>query len=1398
MNKQFLAGAYSDVLLNAVHIHHKDKAIRVTTDLLQSLSFFDADIPSGQIYVDQDTPLFSILSIYDNFLQRGLPTHTNILVEEYLRDTWGNISVTKSNTGTIEFGITDVTKEFTELLARSLVIIDPRIGIEAMQSHYWREVLGSDLERRFLQEHLMPILGPEWLQLIEPQRSISNILKYAYESGEFIRELYNQPLDQMDGQRVDFAVEAPCKYEDNDRLGLVIEIDGSQHLNDRAQFNQDQYRDTAIDCLESTNWATMRASSTEWHLVPSIIENFSLFFKHRYFNRISDNYHNPLWKQPDGIKAFNLALTPIAVARIQRVILELILQGELLMENKIWKIGIVERDVDCAWIAIEDFKDVWKRLNELAGTMLKLPEIELTVYSTPEFVSTNIKIQKKPIEDITKFQGDVLLDISVLQRWGLSSPPSTTHTNKKFTIRSAHSRIALRNFKSANLIKYPSFLEEHEQQTDLFLERIQNLTYLVQSVFRKKSLRPGQLPIINKALHIESVIGLLPTGGGKSLTYQLCALLQPGITVIVDPIKSLMQDQNDGLLRNRIDATIFINSSIRTYYERQWAVNQLEKGRVLFAFISPERLQIPEFRMALAKMSDPGGKYFSYCVIDEAHCVSEWGHDFRTSYLKLGENARKYCKTKNSKFSVPLFGLTATASFDVLADVKRELNIGNENVVSSLTSHREELMYSVSPVITRLPDQVTGYQASLTVGDAKIRNIKSLLKDLPELILNTSENSYLPEPFDRNKFYSRNIKDKFDSAILIFCPHKSERSPMGVQYIAPRLNEEPFTVGTYFGGDDSIADQMEISQSEAYQTKFINNGINTLVATKAFGMGIDKANIRSTIHFNFPASIESFVQEAGRAGRDKKRSICHILYTIDAKHIDENINNSFHANNFQGIIHDFEMILELLSEITYPSVKVKNNITSLVFENLGENITINTWAANGLQRLYINQAFQISYGFINLSNLTINTQGIHPNIDPVSGNQIMEYICSYIRDNCPGRNYFEWLESEVIANRQAGIERLLDGVQVGNELAEIEIGFRNNRIALITKLLHDQLDNRFTEWMVEKASAYCTSIEDFYTNLIRIFRQQYNDDKTESLAQFDNETTTTLEEYFYQIRNEIDTFKAVYRLSILNVIDDYYVDYSKKSIKLKIIKKTDQDYIDSLENYLARYLSPLKVAEIHQRLHEEDKGSVIRNCAYTLIEFVYNFIGKKRKRAIKEMQSICEIGAASADSDEIARTIGLYFNSKYTEELLEKTNGGIDSNIELVKEYMNETAGIHDNLEHLRGSTSRILADKPENGALLILRSYAGLLLETKYIRGNLLIRSQFLVDKALEDLDAGLLRFDEAGFNLLEVLGLVRRELLSQNFGLSPLIEEMSMLYSVRTHKTWLSTFNNKYINSL
>jgi ATP-dependent DNA helicase RecQ len=206
--------------------------------------------------------------------------------------------------------------------------------------------------------------------------------------------------------------------------------------------------------------------------------------------------------------------------------------------------------------------------------------------------------------------------------------------------------------------------------------------YFLQNFFRKADFKPGQLAIINRAIQGKDVIGLLPTGGGKSLTFQLCALLQPGVTVVVDPINSLMKDQFDKLIDNGITRASFINS-FNTKDERTERMQALADGQFQILFVSPERFQMENFRQSLSACRDTG-VYFSYAVIDEAHCVSEWGHDFRHVYLNLAQNLKRFCHPKSGPLTI--FGLTATASFDVLADVQRELDLKEDAIANAFPS----------------------------------------------------------------------------------------------------------------------------------------------------------------------------------------------------------------------------------------------------------------------------------------------------------------------------------------------------------------------------------------------------------------------------------------------------------------------------------------------------------------------------------------------------------------------------------------------------------------------------------------------------------------------------------------------------------------------------------------
>ncbi|MGC5198502.1 DEAD/DEAH box helicase, partial [Aphanothece microscopica] len=307
--------------------------------------------------------------------------------------------------------------------------------------------------------------------------------------------------------------------------------------------------------------------------------------KESYVEILSKNFNNKQF-DPNRLNGLQLALSPVAIARIQKVLLELMITGVLKIEAPTWKIAIYERDVPCAQWAIEDLRNQLWNIFKLAGKKLQLPEIELLIITTPEFQSSamNKGIDTLLVSEVpSSYSCDVLIDISVLMR-------SKVHKYKlpdiryqhSIVIRSSHHANTKRQFYTSDLIDYGGIAESDQKQ--------KALTYFLQSIFRKVDFRPGQLEILNRALQIQSVIGLLPTGGGKSLTYQLAVLLQPGVTLVIDPIKSLMKDQVDNLVKNRIDACIFINSSLKTPQERNRIIAQMKGGQALFTFVSPERL----------------------------------------------------------------------------------------------------------------------------------------------------------------------------------------------------------------------------------------------------------------------------------------------------------------------------------------------------------------------------------------------------------------------------------------------------------------------------------------------------------------------------------------------------------------------------------------------------------------------------------------------------------------------------------------------------------------------------------------------------------------------------------------------------------------------------------------
>jgi ATP-dependent DNA helicase RecQ len=336
------------------------------------------------------------------------------------------------------------------------------------------------------------------------------------------------------------------------------------------------------------------------------------------------------------------------------------------------------------------------------------------------------------------------------------------------------------------------------------LSPVSGLHRSLRSTFGFEQLRPGQAEVIRSVMDGRDTLAVMPTGAGKSLCYQLPALHLEGTTIIVSPLISLMKDQVDKLQERGLEA-LQVNSTLTAEGE-EIALDSIEKEASDFVFTTPERLTSPAFLQTLR------GTTIDFVVIDEAHCISQWGHDFRPSYLALRSALAELGDP-------PILALTATATPEVIDDIRQQLG-RPRMLVFDTGIYRSNLELQVEHVS----------------GDAEKQ--AELLR-----VLENSEGSGI--------IYTATVKH--------------------VEDVTRFLQGEGFEVLSYHG-------RLAAKRRKESQDRFMAGELKAMVATNAFGMGIDKADIRFVIHYDMPGSLEAYYQEAGRAGRDGERAQCVLLY----------------------------------------------------------------------------------------------------------------------------------------------------------------------------------------------------------------------------------------------------------------------------------------------------------------------------------------------------------------------------------------------------------------------------------------------------------------------------------------------------------------------------------------
>lgn len=696
------------------------------------------------------------------------------------------------------------------------------------------------------------------------------------------------PQKRIEPYTVDFAIEGDNKY--------VFEIDGFEKFKNPNALNSFIERQ---NYLTSQGWIIYRY--TYKHIYENakqkIKELYELFSRDKTLKgfleldnlerilRLDFNNENHFLDPVDFVNLFY---------KIQDSVAFKIIEDDLNEDKEINIKDNFEKSID-------EFPLVYFSLCDLYHFLDAVQKISEINFSLPK-INLKTKYNENDYANITKPHNNIIL----------KSYEDNTKNDIVFD-----TTLKYIEAKSNRLLKN----EDIKFRTLSFEDIRNNLSYITESIFGyKEGTKDFQNRVLKKIFECENVLGIFPTGSGKSFCFWLSSLLKPGLAIIICPLRSLMRDQFQSLLNYGLSSVAFINSDIDKN-EREQILLDIILGKVKLLYLAPERMRIEAFIEHLKSIQQH--RTISYLVIDEAHCISEWGHDFRPSYLHI---PFFYENLKQLNSNISLIALTATASEMVKADILKILNMSDEDVVSASDFDRINFSYQIIKVderqqkeemydkvlseyipralssqeISELLESENNYQEKnmglIYVIYADPHSKNSIYDGLSHYLyktMNIVEHGY--EQYHYNHYGTGRVR-AFSSKAPSLCP-----KCYSYEIVRMRKNQIIDDYGKDLDEDDldeqrgrmrclncdnnvnAIAPNNYSETTLQNQRDFKSGKFDVMVATKGFGMGIDKGSIRFVVHTSFSSSIEGWYQEAGRVGRDGERAHCVVIAEMPSK-----------------------------------------------------------------------------------------------------------------------------------------------------------------------------------------------------------------------------------------------------------------------------------------------------------------------------------------------------------------------------------------------------------------------------------------------------------------------------------------------------------------------------------
>ncbi|MEA2041245.1 MAG: hypothetical protein U9N85_01660 [Bacteroidota bacterium] len=1240
--------------------------------LLEKLSQFETSFEFPQNYAS----IHPQTGVLHNIITRGRTTRPSVYIEElfsiYLKQTERTTLSDKIN-----FPFTD--SEIKTDAEAALYTVDSNAEYNKRSLRGNRQIYNQEVINLLVEKtdeafrHLF----------IKNKDSFSRIIPKNYTN-------LTQDEENTANYTPDFIIDLPKAYRNI--KGLIIETDP-----EAGQAGMD------FLAIEKKKALAERFQYKYIYIKKEVEEEavaeFENFTFNDYFDRLKKNFELPLYGNTSGKNAMQYVLSPIAIARIQKIITECIFSEKLNPDSKKWTIGVIERDVPAAYIAVHDLKKQFDLICQIQGISKRFPDTELDIYTNSEFADAKLhKACKKETLLMDEFKSekkyDLLLDISMLNNGSAIHKFPKNSAKTSITIHSVDFKKSNHKFYFGNTLSFFSNDEENEKP------RRQALNLFSQNILRIPALSRFEMKTCINNLIGQNTVVLQSTNSKPRPSNIIYSLLNPGISVYLFSNNISMLDYFDEIRKLGIQASFYLNGIQHKLKEKNYVRKLLQNGEAIFLLVTTDYIRTRVFRETVQQIKE-NKLNFSSVFCTDISAVSEFSSAFNPANKGIKPLCEKLFKSEG--YGLPIFSETIHSDYSIIEDIKSE--VGLDTVIN-----KKEAIHNIDV------KTITAKEKGISDKGIILRKaFENKQKELETLITKLSEKEKLLVIYPFKNSYGNNYSQNLFDSHKILSEKFSD------------LNIASFTETGLFDSANFNTD--DYSNSKSNYADFKDDNCDVLLATEHIIYGSEIKNLKTIIVFNTLPNAEEFYRLLGKFDSSYSDSRVYILNdttelnttevtdtaTEDGKQevLEQMIKTTPDlfvraqkmSLRFIGREKETTTLDELFDRINIPKITPAKELESALYNEFEIETKLFALPENNPSKLYVGSGVK-TYGYHDFEqNITKIGEGDFNNKISL---QVLNFTINEIKKH--SESPIELLKHFHTTNNAytvAGLESRLNKMKVGNS-SFIDLYSHNGVKETVIELLatHSRYEADVTE--IEQLIIGSDSKKDF----IRKLKQRCNINVVNKKI----DLQVSLEQLYSQYRNYTISILAVSRLIELGIVDDYITDRNTHKLTIVFSKHTDSYYKGRLKHFLMRQLAEEKAEEIFEQVENYSGKSLLRKILNYVINFSYREIRERDTEQAENMvlwsQALSRINDEYTRRSEIRNYFHSVFKAKYLNPLgkpsiIDETENFETGDFDTVMLFIYRAEYLKSRIEHLYLSSDKAQKIHPANYIVLLLNAFA-------------------------------------------------------------------------------------------